>query len=106
MIDIAEIRKADADRIAHEQQRAEWQRLEAERERARKVQASREQLTEIIATWSVATAREDFFADLERRAAMLDTEAQSALRQRINRARVMLGGPDILARFASWQDSD
>lgn len=98
--------KAEADRMAWERQRAESQRLEAERARERQTQASREQLSEIIATWSVATAREDFFADLERRAAMLDTEAQSALRQRIHRARAMLGGPDILARFASWQDSD
>jgi len=96
--------KAEAERIAWDRQRAEWRRSEAERASAKLRQESRDQLAEIISTWSAAKAREDFFDELGRHAAMLDAESQSMLRTRIHRARAMLGGIDTLERFALWRD--
>ncbi|MCA2992492.1 hypothetical protein [Gemmatimonas sp.] len=95
--------RAEAERIEWERQRAVWAREEEKRRRERQIVESREQLAEIIKVWSVAKAREDFFEDLERRASVLPEEEQMAIRTRLSQARELLGGTDVLRRFASWR---
>jgi len=98
--------RAEAEHVAWERQRAEHQRQEVERLRERRRQESCAQLVEIIVAWSSAKAREDFFDDLERRSTTLDANDQLLIRKRIQQARAILGGTDILNRFASWTAPD
>ncbi len=95
--------KAAAEHREWERQRAIWEREEAERQRERRRKESREQLAEIIVAWASAKAREDFFEDLERRSAALPAEELSPIRERIDQARALLGGTDILRRFTTWR---
>lgn len=95
--------KAEAERLEWESRQAAWEREEAERRRVRRLEESRHQLAEIIASWASAKAHEDFFNDLERRAADLTPEDVPAILERIAEARALLGGTDTLRRFASWQ---
>lgn len=83
-----------------ERRQAAWAREEAERRRTRRLEESRQQLAEIIAAWVSGKAREDFFDDLERRAAILQPDELTAIRERIEEARALLGGTDTLIRFS------
>jgi hypothetical protein len=95
--------RAEAARIEWERKQAIWSREEAQRRRERQIVESREQLAKIIESWAVAKAREDFFEDLERRAVALPEEEQASVRARLSRARELLGGTDVLRRFAAWR---
>ena len=98
--------KAEAARIEWERKQAIWAQEEAKRRRERQIVESREQLAKIIEIWGVAKALEDFFEDLERRAGALPEEEQAAVRSRLSRARELLGGTDVLRRFAAWRAPD
>ena len=95
--------RAEAARIEWERKQAIWAREEAQRRRERQIIESREQLAKIIESWAVAKAREDFFEDLERRAVALPEEEQASVRARLSCARELLGGTDVLRRFAAWR---
>ena len=98
--------RAEAAHIEWQRKQAIWAREEAQSRRERQIVESREQLAKIIEGWAVARSREDFFEDLERRARALPEEEQAAVRARLSRARELLGGTDVLRRFAAWRAPD
>lgn len=49
---------------------------------------------------------EAFFEDAERRAVTLNRSEQTAVVERLAKARAMLGGTDALARFAAWKSPE
>lgn len=98
--------RAEVERIEWERTQEIWRKQQVEREHARRIEESRGQLAEIITVWATAKAREDFFEDLARRAALLPAEEQPALVGRIQHARELLGIPDALKRFAAWRSPD
>ncbi len=92
--------------IAHKRwlaEREEWLREEAEKRRAQNTKQSRDELFGIIERWAVAKQVEAFFVDAQGQAAELGEAEGNALRDRLNRARELLGGTDALARFRAWK---
>jgi len=99
-------RLAEIERKQHEIQREVWRREEAERRRAQNTKESREDLFALIEDWGVAKQIEGFFEDAERRAAGLGDDEREAIRDRLRRARELLGGVDALQRFLEWEAPD
>jgi len=64
------------------------------------------ELAAIIDRWVEAKRVEAFFEDAGRRAANLEEGASSAMVERLERARKLLGGVDALERFRSWKAPD
>jgi hypothetical protein len=99
-------KEAAIERDRREAQWREHERQEQVRRRAEARKASRQQLLEIVDDWSLARNIESFFEDAERRASALPAEELAATRERLNRARDVLGGTDALGRFHDWQSPD
>lgn len=96
-------RRAELERREWEAQQEKWRHEEAERRRVQNTKESREQLFGIIEAWGVAKRIEGFFEDAERRAADLSDMDREALRDRLRRARSLLGGVDALQHFLAWK---
>jgi hypothetical protein len=86
-----------------EAQERERQQQERERQQAEAQEHSREQLLEIVEKWSLARSIEAFFDDALRRSKDLDAEHLAAIKDRLAKARAMLGALDALARFRQWK---
>lgn len=84
-------------------QKEKWRIEEESRARAEAVKRSRQELLAIVEQWAFAKRIEDFFEDVERRAAQLDEGERLAVNERLSGARGLLGGIDALARFRSWR---
>lgn len=95
--------RREAERIQWERQREIWRKQQEEQDRKRRIEESRGQLAEIISVWATAKAREEFFEDLAPRAALLPPEEQTAVLERLEQARALLGTPDALKRFSAWR---
>ena len=68
------------------------------------LEESRKDLLDIVAAWSHACNLERFFEDLARRANELhDREEREAFLKRIERARELVGGTDVLRYFGRWR---
>jgi hypothetical protein len=96
-------REAEIERQRWEAAEQKRRREEAARARAEARKASRATLAAIIERWAEAKRVEAFFEDAARRAASIEGEASSAMLERLQRARELLGGVDALERFRSWQ---
>ena len=99
-------RQAALERQRWEEEERQRRREEAARRRAEALKASRAELAAIIERWAEAKRVEAFFEDAGRRAASLDDGASTALLERLERARELLGGVDALERFRSWKAPD
>lgn len=96
-------RQAELERRRWEEAERQRRREEAARRRAEAVKASRAEITAIIDRWAEAKRVEAFFEDAGQRAASLEEGASTAMLERLNRARALLGGVDALERFRSWK---
>jgi hypothetical protein len=96
-------KQAEIERQRWEAECRERKRREREQRRAEALKESRHHLLRIVEEWSIARSIEGFFEDAERRATALDGPDQSAVSDRLAKARVMLGGTDALARFLDWK---
>ncbi|MEO8101616.1 MAG: hypothetical protein ABI790_03770 [Betaproteobacteria bacterium] len=95
--------------IEHERwiaQQAQWQREEAERHAVKALKDSKEELLQIVETWSEVKQIEAFFADAEQSLADLPESDRQRLVDRLKRAREMLGSTRALDRFLSWRTPD
>jgi Skp family chaperone for outer membrane proteins len=95
--------KWEAERRELERQEAERRRKEAEQRRQEAIKASREQLVSIIDAWVLAGNVDAFFENAMRRAADLGEGEKEALLQRLDRARALFGGTDVLQYFRAWK---
>lgn len=96
-------RKAEIERKEWEAKQVIWRREEEERRRVKAIKESREELSEIIKAWVKAKGIEDFFADVERRAANLDEEQKTIVLERLNQARTLIDSTDALQWLAAWK---
>lgn len=95
-----EAEKAAAiERERWEAQRREEEQQELARRGAEARKASRQQLLAIVDDWSLTRSIESFFEDAERRASTLPAAEHAAVRDRLSRARAVLGGTNALDRF-------
>ncbi len=96
-------RKAEIERQQWEAKQVIWRREEEERRRIKAIKDSREELSEIIKAWAKAKRIEDFFADVERRAANLEEDQKTAILERLALARKMVDTTDALRWLAAWK---
>ncbi len=96
-------RKAEIERQQWEAKQVIWRREEEERRRIKAIKDSREELSEIIKAWAKAKRIEDFFADVERRAANLEENQKTAVLERLALARKMVDTTDALRWLAAWK---
>jgi Xaa-Pro aminopeptidase len=95
--------QAAIERQRREAEERERQQQERERQWAEAQEHSHDQLLEIVEGWSLALSIEAFFEDALRRSKDLDAEHFAAIKDRLAKARAMLGGLDALARFRHWK---
>jgi hypothetical protein len=98
--------QAKVERQEWEAQQERWRREEEERRAAMAYKESRDELLQIIKTWESANYIEQFFQDIERRAAGLSDEDRIRLLERLKLARKMVGSADALDRFMAWKAPD
>jgi len=96
-------RKAKIERQEWEAKQVIWRREEEERRRVKAIKDSREELSEIIKAWAKAKRIEDFFTDVERRAANLEEDQKAAVLERLALARKMVDTTDALRWLAAWK---
>ncbi len=95
--------QAELERVRWEEQTRKWEREQAE-EAARKARKeSRVELQEIITSWARAKRLEEFFADAQIRSEGLEPDLRVNMRDRLARARKLIGGVDALERFRQWK---
>lgn len=79
-------------------------RLEAEeRERAKNLKDSKNELVSIIQNWAEAKQIDEFFKDVQLRANDLSVEDRQSIKARLTEARKLLGTLDALERIKNWK---
>ncbi len=111
VVDVARLveegeRQAELERQRWEARQAQWRREEAERQAAKALKDSKEELLHIIDRWAESKRLEQFFADAERRVADLDTDERLRMLDRLKSARELIGSVDALERFRSWKSPE
>lgn len=96
-------RQAEVERQRWQLQMATRRREQAERDAAKALKDSKDELLEIIEAWAAAEQLEAFFADAESRAQELSHEPRKLAIERLRQARDLIGSTDALARLTSWK---
>lgn len=99
-------RKAEIERKEWEAKQIIWRREEEERRRVKAIKESREELSEVIKAWVKAKGIEEFFADIEKRAANLEEEQRTVVLERLIQARTLIGSTNALEHFLEWKAPD
>lgn len=76
---------------------------DAERRRLKAIKDSRDELSDIIKVWAKAKRINEFFTDVERRAANLEEDQKTAVLERLALARKMVDTTDALRWLAAWK---
>jgi hypothetical protein len=105
LVEVGE-RQAEIERQKWAAQKEIWRQEEAERRAAQALKESREELLQIVNQWGRANRIEQFFRDVEKRAASLDESERLKLLERLKLAREMVGSVDALDRFLAWRAPD
>lgn len=95
--------KREAEQREWEKQRRRWAREERVRKRQEALKQSTADLLSLVDAWTRATNIENFFKDIEHRAANLPSDEKDRIDTRLAAARQLLGGTNALDRFARWQ---
>lgn len=85
-----------------EEQQERWRRDEDRRQVERANSESRKQLSDIMDRWKDAIAVQEFFREVDERAALADHERRTRIMQRLALAKSMLGLPDPLDCLEEW----
>jgi hypothetical protein len=89
-----------------EAQHEKWCREEEKRRAAEALKASREDLLRIIGRWAESNRIEQFFKDIELRAADLNDLEKCKIHERLKLARNLIGSADALDHFRGWRSPD
>jgi hypothetical protein len=100
-VEQAEQRARDRQKQQEEEERRARARERAEAQQ-RANQAAKDELRAIVKVWNDAFALEAFFAELARRAAVLEGEERTMLERKIERARQLIGSQGAIDRFLRW----
>lgn len=94
----AEIRRQES-----EAQQQRWRREDDQRQIAKSISDSREQLNQIIQAWAKAVSIEQFFKGVDERASNLSETEREAVQERLRLAREFIGVQDPFEFFLSWK---
>jgi len=94
----AEVRRQESEAL---QQR--WRREDDQRQIAKSISDSREQLNQIIQAWAKAVSIEQFLEEVEERASNLSESQREAVQDRLRLAREFIGVQDPLEFLLSWE---
>lgn len=86
-----------------EAQQERWSREEDQRQIAKSISDSREQLNQIIEAWAKAVSVEQFLRGVEERASSLSETEREAIQERLRLAREFIGVQDPLEFLLSWK---
>ena len=84
----------------------EWRRAREKAEKARQDKArqdSRNDLLSAIAAWEQTRSIHAYFQAVEQQLEQLVTHEASELRERLEKARALVGEPDALAHLLNWR---
>jgi hypothetical protein len=95
--------RADARRREWEAQQERWRHEEDVQQVAKSIQDSTEQLNQIIQSWAVVIAIEQFLRGVEERASSLSGTQREAVQERLRLAREFIGEQNPLKLFLSWK---
>lgn len=87
----------------YELERQERMRRDAEKQRLRVIQDSREQLETVIQTWAKVNSIRAFFDDIERSLQTLGDEEKKIVLERLDKARELIGEMNALQHFEGWE---
>jgi hypothetical protein len=93
-------------RKEQETQHARWLLEDDQRQIARSIKESREEMEQVIKSWAAVVSIEQFFKCLEERATSLPEEQMAQLLKRLELARGFIGTQDPLEFFPSWRTPD
>ncbi|MGC2660121.1 MAG: hypothetical protein WA324_19345 [Bryobacteraceae bacterium] len=96
-------RLAEVRRKEQEAQHARWLIEEDQRQIARSIKESREELDEVIQSWAAAVGIEQFFKGVQERASNLPEDKRKAVVDRLQLARDFIGTQDPLDFFRTWK---
>jgi hypothetical protein len=86
-----------------EAQQERWSREEDQRQIAKSISDSREQLNQIIQAWAKAVSVEQFLRGVDERASNLSEAVREAVQERLRLAREFIGVQDPLEFLLSWK---
>jgi GTP1/Obg family GTP-binding protein len=89
--------------LRREEERRVQAQEEAERRRLKAIKDSRDELSDIIKAWAKAKRINEFFDDVEFRAATLEEDQKAAVLERLALARTMVDTTDALLWLESWK---
>jgi hypothetical protein len=81
--------------------RRHWKRLNVDASKRSRIAGT--ELAEIINAWAKAKRIEDFFTDVERRAANLEADQKAIVMERLALARTMVDTTNALSWLTSWE---
>jgi len=96
-------RRAELRRQESEAQQQRWRREDDERQIAKSISDSREQLNQVIQAWAKAVSIEQFLKGVEERASNLSESQREAVQDRLRLAREFIGVQDPLDFLLSWK---
>ena len=96
-------RQAELWRQEQKAQHARWLIEEDQRQIARSIKESREELDQVIKSWTTAIGIEQFFNGVQKRASDLSAEQRKAVSDRLQLAREFIGTQDPLDYFRTWK---
>ena len=95
--------RAEVRRREREEQNTRWEREEDQRQIARSIKESREQLAQVIQSWATVMNIEQFLKGVEERAITLSEVQRGQVLDRLQLAREFIGTQDPLEFFNSWK---
>jgi hypothetical protein len=95
--------RAELRRQEYEAQHTRWLLEEDQRQIARSVKESREEMEQVIKSWAAVVSIEQFFKSVEKRATSLPEEQKAQLLKRLQLARGFVGTQDPLDFIRSWR---
>lgn len=96
-------RQEEDDRKQREAAFETWNCEDADRRRLQNIKDSREELFVVIDAWGAVRRIEDFFADVERRVATIPEREADEVRERVRRARALIGDANAFGRLLAWK---
>jgi hypothetical protein len=95
--------RAELRRREQEAQHAQWLLEDDQRQIARSIKESREEMEQVIKSWAAVVSIEQFFKSAEERATSLPEERKVQLLKRLQLARGFVGTQDPLEFVSSWR---
>jgi hypothetical protein len=96
-------RQAKVRQQEREAEHARWLIEEDQRQIARSIKESREELDQVIQSWATAVGIEQFFKGVQERASTLSEEQRKTVIDRLQLARDFIGTQDPLDFFRTWK---